>query len=273
MTRDIQHAPPAADRDLWTVHRGASPVIGTAIHDGHGMREQLRALTALTDAERLREEDPFTGYLIRDLPSRIVVHRSRFEVDLNRARAQAVYLTPEQCWGLHAWRETPPDAAVTDSLQFHDDYYDMLALMLRQVEKRHGAFAVLDVHSYNHRRDGPDAAPAPAADAPDINIGTFSMDRGRWAHVLRALTDHFAAADIAGRKLDVAENIAFQGRGEQTRFIHAAFPRNGCAIAVEFKKIFMDEWTGEPDWRVLGELRALMASALPVLEAALGERP
>lgn len=271
MTCDTRLDLSLTDGTLWSVHRGASAVLATAIHDGHGMRPETLALTALTDAERLREEDPFTEYLIRDIPGRIVVHRSRFEVDLNRAREQAVYLVPAQAWGLSVWKREPEERLVAASLSLHDDYYDMLAVLLRQLERRHGAFAVLDVHSYNHRRQGAGAAPTPAADAPDVNIGTLTLDRDRWGHVVQALGDHFAAPKVAGRRLDVRENVAFQGRGEQTRFIHAAFPESGCAIALEFKKIFMDEWTGEPDLRVLAELRALTAAAAPVIARALAQ--
>ncbi len=75
--------------------------------------------------------------------------------------------------------------------------------------------------------------------------------------------------DFPGGPLDVRENIAFQGRGEQTRFIHEHFPETGCAIAVEFKKFFMEEWTGEPQPEVLAALRRLLASTLPVLVETL----
>lgn len=260
---------PTTSPALWSVHRSASAILGTAIHDGHGMRPDTLALTALSDEQRLREEDPFTEYLIRDLPNRIVVHRSRFEVDLNRGRDQSVYLTPEQCWGLTAWRGQLPDDVVETSRGQHDDYYEMLATTLRQMEKRHGAFVVLDVHSYNHRRHGPEAPPTPQDEAPDINIGTYSMDEGRWGHVVDALMEHLARGLIDGRRLDVRKNVAFKGMGEQTRFIHHAFPQSGCAIAIEFKKIFMDEWTGQPNLNVLAQLRSLLADATPVIEKAL----
>ena len=55
------------------------------------------------------------------------------------------------------------------------------------------------------------------------------------------------AFDFNGRRLDVRENVAFQGKGELTRFVHERYPGQGCAIALEFKKFYMDEWTGEPD--------------------------
>jgi len=207
--------------------------------------------------------------LIRDFSNRIVVHRSRFEVDINRPRAGAVYLRPEQAWGLDVWAEEPPQAVVDASLSMHDEYYEMLKSFLAGIERCHGRFVVLDVHSYNHRRAGRKAEAAPAADAPDINIGTISMDRRKWACVVDDFMAALRSFDFPGGSLDVRENVAFQGRGEQTRFIHEHFPETGCAIAVEFKKFFMEEWTGEPRPEALVALRRMLAATLPVLVEAL----
>ncbi|MCA1491401.1 N-formylglutamate amidohydrolase [Ensifer sp. NBAIM29] len=254
-----------ATGEWWTQHRGDWPVVATAIHNGHMARDAVRSLFALSEAERRREEDPFTEFLIRDIPNRIVVHRSRFEVDINRARSGAVYLRPEQAWGLRVWKTEPPRDLVEACLAMHDEYYAMLHSFLAGVERCHGRFVVLDVHSYNHRRAGPGSEPMLPAEAPDINIGTFSMDRRRWSFVVDRLVEALRASDFPGGRLDVRENIAFQGRGEQTRFIHEHFPNTGCAIAVEFKKVFMDEWTGEPRGDVLTALRRLVRSAVPIL--------
>lgn len=254
----------------WTMRRGASPVVATAIHDGHDVRDELVARMKISENDRLREEDPFTGFAVGDVPTHIVCHRSRFEADLNRSRSEAVYLSPEQAWGLDVWKERPTPEMVEESLAFHDSYYAMLKQVLDDIQARHRRFVVLDVHSYNHRRDGPDAAPVDPQAAPEINIGTFSMDRKRWAHVVDPFMDRLAAFRFRGRTMDVRENVAFEGRGEQTRFVHAAFPETGCAIAVEFKKFFMDEWTGVPDREALDAVRAMIRSTLPVLEASLG---
>lgn len=266
-------SPPVPQNALWTVERGISPVVATAIHEGHQVREELQGLFALSHDERLREEDPFTEFTTRDVANRIVVHRSRFEVDLNRSRDSAIYRTPEQAWGLKVWRNELETTHVETSLQVHDDYYDMLLNFLSGIKQRHGRFVVLDIHSYNHRRGGQACIPSDQAKAPDINIGTSSMDRKRWSHVVDTLLGHFRSFEIDGRPLDVRENVAFQGKGEQTRFVHEHFPLTGCAIAVEFKKIFMDEWTGEPNLDVLTKLRAIVASAVPVLKHALTEGP
>ncbi|MBB6487771.1 hypothetical protein GGD46_005081 [Rhizobium lusitanum] len=257
---------------LWTIERGISPIIATAIHDGHAVRKDLEGLFALSSDRRLREEDPFTGFISLNVPNRIVFHRSRFEVDLNRSRDGAIYFTPEQAWGLKVWKDSLPSDEVETSLRTHDHYYEVLLAFLKGIERWHGRFVVLDIHSYNYRRAGPAAAPTARAKAPDINIGTSSIDRVHWSYVLDALMNHFRTFEIDGRPLDVRENIVFQGKGEQTRFIHEHFPLTGCAIAVEFKKFFMDEWTGEPDVTVLEKLRGIIASAVPLLEQVLESR-
>ena len=51
--------------------------------------------------------------------------------------------------------------------------------------------------------------------------------------------------DFLGRRLDVRENIRFKG-GHLAKWVHENFPTSGCCLAIEFKKFFMDEWTGEP---------------------------
>ena len=242
----------------WTVQRGAGPVVASAIHDGHGLRAEVAAAMKLADLDRLREEDPFTGLAIVDVPTHIVVHRSRFEFDLNRAAGDAVYETPEQCWGLDVWQDRLAPASIERSLAIHAAYYRMLVHLLDEVAAAHDRFVLIDVHSYNHRRDGAGAAPTDPAKAPDINIGTFSMPREQWAAVVDPLIEAMRGFDFNGRRLDVRENIAFQGKGEQTRFVHDRYPMRGCAIALEFKKFFMDEWSGEPDPVELAAMRRLI---------------
>ena len=240
----------------WTVRSGGGRIVATAIHDGHDLRPEVAQAIALGDAERLREEDPFTGQAVLDVPAHIVVHRSRFEFDLNRGRDGAVYRTPDQCWGLQLWKPGAPDEAIVQgSLELHADYYRTLADLLDGIAAKHDRFVLLDIHSYNHRRGGPNAEPEPQEAAPDINIGTFSMPREHWAFLLDAWMDSLRAFDFNGRKLDVRENVAFQGRGEQTRFVHERYQERGCAIAVEFKKFFIDEWTGQPDPAELAAMR------------------
>ena len=134
---------------------------------------------------------------------------------------------------------------------------------------KHPEHVLIDAHSYNHRRDGPDGDPTSQAEAPDINIGTFSMPRERWAFLLDPLIEAMRGFDFNGRRLDVRENVAFQGKGEQTRFVHERYPHRGCAIALEFKKFFMDEWSGIPDPAELAAMRRFIAFTAATAERLL----
>ena len=97
------------------------------------------------------------------------------------------------------------------------------------------------------------------------------MPRDEWAFLLGPLMEAMAGFDFNGRRLDVRENVAFQGKGEQTRFVHERYPGKGCAIALEFKKFFMDEWSGQPDPAELAAMRRFIAFTEDTARSLLGE--
>lgn len=247
------------DGEPWIVERGDDPLLATAIHDGHQLRPEVERLLAIDADERLREEDPHTGRWTTVASSRFVPSRSRFEVDLNRPRDAAVYLTPEDAWGLQLWDSPPSSDLVRRSLDLYDRAYGRLRSILDELVAGHGRVVVLDLHSYNHRRDGPDAPAADPGDNPEVNVGTGSMDRQRWG----PLVDTFIA-DLREQGLDVRENVRFRG-GHLAAWVHGTYPTSACALALEFKKTYMDEWTGEPDEARIARLREALAATLPGL--------
>ena len=247
---------------------GESPVVATAIHSSHALREDLVDCMALDEATRAREEDPYTDVLARELPSWILPCHSRFVVDLNRPPEEAFYRSPEMAWGLVVWKTPPSREMVARSLLEYDAFYEALYELLDQILRRHGCFVLLDLHDYNHRRAGPREPPADPADNPEVNIGTGSLDRERWGTVVDRFMQDLRRFDYGGRHLDVRENVKFLGR-ELARRVHQDFAGRGCVLAVEFKKIFMDEWTGILDVLQFDRLRSLMHAVLPGLEQSL----
>ncbi|WP_122261294.1 N-formylglutamate amidohydrolase [Ornithinimicrobium cerasi] len=246
-------------------------LVATAIHAGHALRPEVSDLLVLDEAVRLREEDPFTDVIGagRAETARVVVHRSRFEVDLNRPRDTAVYRTPEEAWDLEVWRENPLDEGVVGrSLEVYDAFYAALGARLDEVAAR-GPFVVYDVHSYNHRRDGADGPEADVEGNPEVNLGT-----GTVAEVFRPVVAAFAQSlgdqEVRGHRLDVRENVKFEGRA-LAWWVHERYAGVGVCLALEFRKTFMDEWSGEPDPDHLAQLqRALTATHEPVLDALAG---
>jgi hypothetical protein len=244
------------------VQVGDSPLVAVAVHDGHDARDDSAALFAISDAERLREEDPFTGLWAEIAETHIIGLHSRFEVDLNRPREKAVYTKPEDAWGLIVWKSEPPPELVSASRAQYDAFYAEVEQILRRVADRYGRFVVFDLHSYNHRRDGPDAAPADPDLNPEVNIGTGTLDRAVWGGLADRFMHDLRAFDYLGRNLDVRENVKFQG-GQFSRWVHQIFPGVGCSLAIEFKKIFMDEWTGQPDPQQLEAIRHALQATVP----------
>ena len=184
---------------MWCGQESDSPVVAVAVHGGHLLRDEVASLIGLDEETRLREEDPFTDAWAEVAPSRLVACRSRFEVDLNRARPDAVYLEPSDAWGLEMWRDRPPPQVVERSLAVYDAFYAVLEGVLARAERAWGRFVVLDLHSYNHRRGGPHGQPDDPMSSPDVNVGTAAMDRDRWAPLVDGfLADLGASSSLGG---------------------------------------------------------------------------
>ncbi len=229
---------------LWHLTEGNSPLIAIAIHDGHTVREELKKIMLINEDERLREEDPFTGELTEVAETRLIGLRSRFEVDLNRPREKAVYIKPEDAWNLNIYRTTPTQEIINRSLEEYDSFYAEVSRLFSDFEKRFSRFVVYDIHSYCYRRSGPDGVEADPNANPEINIGTGTMNRELWSSVVDRFITDVRSFNYLGSQLDVRENIKFKG-GYFAKYIHNHFPKSACVLSIEFKKIFMDEWTGE----------------------------
>ncbi len=243
-------------------------VVATSVHAGHDLRPEIAAAMVLDEDVRLREEDPHTDVIAAAVDSRALTGRSRFEVDLNRPREEAVYREPDDCWGLDVWADgTLSDDLTAGSLAVYDEFYARLGERLDAVAAR-GPFVLLDVHSYNHRRDGADADPEPAEDNPVVNVGTGTLDSDRFGRLRDDFMETLSKQHVGGEPLDVRENVKFQGRAVSW-FVHDRYPGVGCCLALEFKKTFMDEWTAEVDHDRLAETVRALGATVPVLEQAL----
>ncbi|MDH3305929.1 MAG: N-formylglutamate amidohydrolase [Acidimicrobiia bacterium] len=244
----------------WIVAIGDDPIVATAIHAGHTLRPEVEALTNLTEEHRLREEDPFTDQWVGVAKNSIVVDLSRFEVDLNRPREKAVYVRPEDAWGLDLWKSEPSADMVKRSLEIYDRFYEELGQLCDQVVKVHGRVVVLDIHSYNHRRNGADAAVEDPELNPEINLGTESIATS-WSPVVSAFTKTMSELPFYDDTLDVRTNVKFKG-GHMSRWINARYKDDGCSIAIEMKKIYMDEWSGVLDEEITVSIGNILESAV-----------
>lgn len=241
----------------WTIEIGDGPVVAAAIHAGHEVRTDVAEWLALDEADRLREEDPLTGIWTTIADSAIRVYRSRFEVDLNRPREKAVSFDPRDTWGMTVWRDRPPEHVIRTSLEEYDRFYDDVEDLFDRLVAQWNSVLVLDLHSYNHRRAGPDRPGDSVVSTPEINVGTGTLDRDYWSSLIDRFIEALRGQRFRHRELDVRENVKFKG-GYFAQWLHAKYPKKVCVLAVELKKIFMDEWVGTANILALEELRVAL---------------
>lgn len=253
---------------LWVEHQGDGPVLATAVHAGHAVRKELLPLLAIDASARSREEDPYTDYFVRVVPSWIVPERSRFEVDLNRSRDTAVYDDADVAWGLHVWQQPLDEATKSRSLAEYDLFYQELARLLDNMAEQYRYFVILDVHSYNYRRAGPEANAASPQLNPEINIGTGTLNHALFGDLLNRFMLDLRRFDFFDSHLDVRENVKFKGR-HVAEWVHKRYPESACVLSIEFKKFYMDEWTGVGDIEQIEQLRLALQSTLPGLLSEL----
>ncbi|MEO8666520.1 MAG: N-formylglutamate amidohydrolase, partial [Ignavibacteria bacterium] len=197
--------------EYFNVIKGDGPLIAAAIHSGHMLRDEIKDKFYLNDSERLKEEDPFTDEFINFVPTRIIVNSSRFEFDLNRPEDKGVYLTPEDAWGLKIWKEIPSDKMVKDSLGLYKTFYEQMKIIFSEYVNRYNKIFVYDVHSYNHRRSGPEGTPDDPSKNPNFNIGTGNIDATYWRDLIDDFINDLQQFDFGFAKPDIRENIKFKG--------------------------------------------------------------
>jgi len=244
------------------------PMLFLAIHNGHHLSTHTNSKIAISEIDRQREEDPFTDRFITDKPAHIIQQTSRFEYDLNRHKDSAIYQTPQDCWGLPIYpHKKLTDKQINTALKKYDNFYTKLTKIIDQLLTTHPKLLVWDVHSYNHHRGGPDAPFDSDEGNPEIILGTnnYRYMPQHWKplvdHIENSLKSQPFEGEYRNRSLyksylDVRQNVKFPG-GYLSQFLNYTYGERLCCIAIEFKKIWMNEWTQEIDEPCLAKLKAV----------------
>lgn len=245
------------------------PLVCTAIHNGHDLTPEVAANMALTEADRLREEDPYTEMFVDICGNTIIGTLSRFDVDLNRRKETSIYLEPKDCWGLAARKEQPSPQALAQSSKLYDDFYAESYGYFKKMEEKFGKFFVFDIHAYNHHRLGTDEPFDDPDKNPEVILGTSNMPE-KWFPLVKQVQEDLKNFEYFNDHLDVRINVKYPG-GNFPRWIHTNFPDSACVISLELKKTFMDEWTGDVEDAEVEELKKAVNSTLPGILEYLSE--
>ncbi|MBH9537122.1 N-formylglutamate amidohydrolase [Novosphingopyxis sp. YJ-S2-01] len=253
----------------WQVQTGEGPIIATAIHSGHRIREELKPYLAIEDKGRLREEDPLTDYFLTVADTSVRANVSRFECDLNRPRDICITRDPAKTWDLRIWDDALPDELMEKSREIHDRFYRAMRRLCDDRIKEHGRILLLDIHSYNFKREGPDGAPAPAEKNPDIDIGATTLNKDVYGDLLDQFAETLGSVPVNGSAPSVGINVRWEDGGNFPEWLHSIYGPDACVMTLEYKKIFMDEWSEEADIFALQHLRQGLLLAVEGARATL----
>jgi N-formylglutamate amidohydrolase len=215
---------------------------GVAMHAGNRVRSSLNSNMAATEKERFREEDPYTDRFLKELPIQIIARDSRFEYDLNREPARAIYSYDREMWGIRVWRNKLSAEEKRPSLDKHQEFHDLMDVVVEYLLRQGTHSMLLDMHSFCYLRE--ETTPWYKDPGPEINIGSKVVDREVFGEVIEDFKHHLSGLTIDGHPIRVAENEVFAG-GYLARRLSKAHPNRLLVLAMEYKKIFMDEVTGE----------------------------
>ncbi len=222
-----------------------SQTVCTAIHEGHHIRSDIVDNCALSEAERLYEEDPYTGDMIANMPIVIRGRDSRYEYDLNRPPADCVY---EEAWGKPVWNKPLSQEEKETSLNKHHTFYRVLGVLYQLLQDQYGTCLVYDVHSYNYKRI--------EHASPLFNVGTEQLNP-EWSGMVDHWVNTLNAIALPSIECRAAANEVFYGRGYHATFVRDKLD-NTLLLPTEVKKIFMDELTGQVDTQILAKIQHSM---------------
>lgn len=206
------------------------PYLCGAVHDGHQFRKELWDNCYHSEYDRWYEEDPCTKEFVRTLPIVIAGCDSRFEYDLNRDPANAIF---EDAWGKKLWKSPLSEAMKEKSLAKHAAFYKVVHALVEKLEQKFGTIVVYDIHSYNWKRWD--------REVPVINLGTSNIDNERYGNSVELWRHSLSHLQLPGVEQTSSKiNDTFYGNGYFLKYITKTF-RNTLVLATEFKKIYCDE--------------------------------
>ncbi len=220
---------------------GPAPYLGVAIHAGSRVRDDMLEIMHISEDDRYREEDPHTERFIKNLPIRITALDSRYEYDLNREPEKSVYSSVRGIWGVKVWKRKVNEQERIISLAKHREFHDLIDMITGYLLQEYNSVLLFDMHSYCYQREKQQEWFMDPR--PEINLGTEAVNRKLFGPLIDQFIHELSKLRIDGHPVRVAENEIFPG-GYLSRRLSKAHHDRVLVLALEYKKLFMDEWAG-----------------------------
>jgi len=224
---------------------------GVVMHTGSRIRPELMDAMLVKRENRFREEDPYADVFIREMPIRIIARDSRFEYDLNRENETCIYPYGDLKYGMDIWKRPLTADEKGPAILKHQEFHDLIDLLIHMLMKKNRHALIFDMHTYCYQRDGKRIWHEDPN--PEINIGSKAVNREIFGKAINTFMESLSGQTIDGHPVRIVENEVFMG-GYLSRKLSKTWFKNVLVLAVEYKKIFMNEWTGEVFPEILKEL-------------------
>lgn len=222
--------------------REPSRYLGVVLHSGSAVRAELSDVMAVGPADRFREEDPYMDLFIEDFPIQIIAGDSRFEYDLNWEQEQAIYTAGEKKWGLQVWNRELNKREKEFTYSKFREFHAVLDMVVDFMLEQGSPVVLFDMHSFCYQRE--QKTNWFDDEKPEINLGTRFINRQFFSPLVDCFLEGVSGTRIGEHPMRVGENELFPG-GYITRKFAKKYNRQVLVLAIEYKKIFMDERTGE----------------------------
>ena len=228
-----------------------APIVCVALHNGHNIRPELKKSFLLSNNEQLFEENPYTDELISSFPIQLMGNDSRFEYDLNRAKALSTHYKASSKKTVWDKPFNAKQRAISHAK--HRSFYNVLKALISVVEKRFTNAIIFDIHAFNYKNFTHDLA--------TFSIGSEQIDVERWGSVVSHFEKQLNRITLPNIEVRATKNEVFHGRGYLTTHINTHFD-NTLVLPTEVKKVFMNESSGDVYPLVLEELKIEFKNAV-----------
>jgi len=222
--------------------REPASYVGVALHNGNRVGSEVLEAMEVGQEERFREEDPHTDSFIQDFPLQLIARDSRFEYDLNREIEKCIYPAGEKKWGLQVWNRPLTQSEIEMIYSKYREFHALLDLIMKHIIENHNSAILFDIHSFCYQRET--RTHWWQDEKPDINLGTRYINREYFSPLIELFLENMSGITLDGHTLRIFENEIFPG-GYLTRKYAKSHNRKVLVLAIEYKKIFMNELTGE----------------------------
>ncbi len=210
------------------------PVVCTAIHTGHELREDLLKHCQLTKEERDTHEARLTDELIASQPITLTCLDSRLEYDLDcpKALSTSYKLTTKQ----KLWDKPLTTKQRSLSHYKHDAFFQIYSALITKLESQFGKVIVFDIKAYTPLETD--------KLAPLFDIATAQIDMSRWQSVVNKFHAELKKSSVPNIDTSADLNAVNRGMGYLTTHTNAHFDRT-LVLSTQIKKVYLDANNGD----------------------------